>query len=268
MLQLIADAPAEWPVIETCFPPNEIAIRASSEELTGVLDEILRFVCASSSASGKVTITAQLCEGTAKLQFLLSKPRAAWNSGKQARMGLMLVTAGLDQLGGGLLASSVPGGESALKVTLPACYRQVAQPPSRPVVRQPGPVLVAETPSILVVDDEAPFRAEVRNYLTGKGYQVCEVESGREAMAQLERSRYHLVLLDIFMAEPDGFETLRRIRTNYPALPVVVMSGAALEYLHAATLLGATEAISKVEVTERLGGIVKDLTARHAVAAR
>lgn len=268
LLESIADAPAEWPVIETSFPPTEIAVRASEEELSGVVDELLRFACANSAPSGKLTITVQLCEGVAKLQFLLSKPRGPWNAGTEGRMALLMVTAGLDQLGGSLTSSLVPGGEAALKVTLPACFRQPAEPLSRPIVKHSAPAAPAEAPSILVVDDEEPFRSHVRNYLTDNGYQVSEADNGKDAMVQLSRARHNLVLLDIFMAEPDGFETLRRIRTSYPALPVVVMSGAAMEYLHAATLLGATDAISKVEMPLRLGGIVRDLTARQAVATR
>lgn len=268
LLESIADAPAEWPVIETSFPSNEISIRASEEELSGVVNELLRFACANSAPSGKLTITAQLCEGAAKLQFLLSKPLGPWKSGAEGRMALMVVTAGLDQLGGSLSSSSVGGGEAALKITLPACYRQPVEPYSRPALKHSSPASPAQTPSILVVDDEAPFRTNVRNYLTDKGYHVSEADNGKDAMVQLSRAKHNLVLLDIFMAEPDGFETLRRIRTSYPGLPVVVMSGAAMEYLHAATLLGASEAISKVEVPARLGGIVRDLTVRQAVATR
>ncbi len=268
LLEIIGGAPGEWPQIETVFPQNEIAIRASNEELACILDELMRFACANSAPSGKLTITVQTCKGKAKLQFLLSKPLGPWNSGKDSRIALLMVTAGLDRLGGSLTTSSVAGGEAALKVTLPSCYRQPAQPPIRTAARTAATSTPAEEPAVLVVDDEAPFRAQIRNYLTGKGYQVTEAENGNEAMLQLSRSRYHLVLLDIFMAEPDGFETLRRIRKAYPALPVVVMSGAAMEYLHAATLLGAAEAISKSEVQDRLAGIVRDLTARKTAATR
>ncbi|MGJ5817185.1 response regulator [Paludibaculum fermentans] len=268
LLEIISDAPAEWPAIETSLPQSEIAIRASSEELASILAELMRFACGNSAPSGKITITAQLCEGTAKLQFLLSKPLGAWNSGKDGRIGVLMVTAGLDRLGGSLVTSSVTGGEAALKITLPACYRQTAQPPSRPATRQSASVPGGDPPCVLVVDDDAPFRSQIRSYLTGKGYQVTEAANGNDALVQLGHARHHLVLLDIFMAEPDGFETLRRIRKVHPALPVVVMSGAALEYLHAATLLGAAEAISKAEVSDRLAGIVRDLTVRQAATAR
>ncbi|MBN9662594.1 MAG: response regulator [Acidobacteria bacterium] len=268
LLEAIANAPAEWPMIETSLPATEIAIRASAEELSAVVNEVLRFVCANSAPSGTVTITVQLCEGTARMQFLLSKPRGAWNAGTDGRMSLMIVTAGLDQLGGSLTATSVPGGEAAVKVTLPACFRQPAEPLNRTVVKHSAPAVPAQAPTILVVDDEDPFRLHIRNYLTEQGYQVSEAGNGRDAMLQLSRTRHNLVLLDIFMAEPDGFETLRRIRASYPALPVVVMSGASMEYLHAATLLGATEAISKVEVSSRLGSIVRDLTVCQTISTR
>jgi len=77
---------------------------------------------------------------------------------------------------------------------------------------------------VLIVDDEAPARAELRHLLDGiDGVEVVgEAASAREALALAEHVRYDLVFLDIQMpGGRDGIETARRIR-ELPAAPHVV----------------------------------------------
>ena len=60
--------------------------------------------------------------------------------------------------------------------------------------------------NILVCDDEKDIRRALNIYLTGEGYSVCETASGEEALAELRRSVYHLVLMDVMMPGLDGIE--------------------------------------------------------------
>jgi DNA-binding response OmpR family regulator len=55
---------------------------------------------------------------------------------------------------------------------------------------------------------------------------VAEAVNGREAFAQLERSRPALVLLDLMMPETDGFEVLERMRREeaWRAIPVIIVT--------------------------------------------
>ena len=55
----------------------------------------------------------------------------------------------------------------------------------------------------------------VRAKLQADGYAVITAGSGEEALAVLEDERPDLVILDLMMPGIDGFETLRRIRTNH-----------------------------------------------------
>ena len=80
--------------------------------------------------------------------------------------------------------------------------------------------------AILVGEDEA----EVRNYLEMAlrchGYVVETVEDGEEVMGCLHSGEreFSAVLLDIFMPNKDGIETLREIRTFNRKLPVIMIS--------------------------------------------
>ncbi|HEV3227707.1 MAG TPA: response regulator [Acidimicrobiales bacterium] len=80
---------------------------------------------------------------------------------------------------------------------------------------------------VLVVDDEPDVRLVARLVLTSAGYEVIEASSGEEALAYLDGDRRpDAVLLDVRMKGIDGWETLRRMRTDLAAgdLPVVIFT--------------------------------------------
>lgn len=75
---------------------------------------------------------------------------------------------------------------------------------------------------ILVVDDQEDIRDMARIVLEGAGYGVTTVRGGREALAELRRGRFDLVLLDINMPEMDGWTVLRLLRQDADTLRVPV----------------------------------------------
>ena len=77
---------------------------------------------------------------------------------------------------------------------------------------------------ILVVDDESAIRRALRPPLMELGFQVAEASRGEEALQVLRSSTYDAVLLDINMPGIGGIETLRRIRTFAPRLPVLMLT--------------------------------------------
>ncbi len=79
---------------------------------------------------------------------------------------------------------------------------------------------------LLVVDDVELNRDLLGRRLKGQGYTVEMAESGAEALAKLEASAFDLVLLDIMMPQMDGYEVLRRIKSDarLQHLPVVMVS--------------------------------------------
>jgi DNA-binding NtrC family response regulator len=78
--------------------------------------------------------------------------------------------------------------------------------------------------TILVVDDEAPFRAVLRDILEPLGYRIIEAADGLEALERLSRMRIDLVIADQRMPRVDGLELLREIRRSPSPPPVVLMT--------------------------------------------
>ena len=81
--------------------------------------------------------------------------------------------------------------------------------------------------SILVVDDEAMLRTVVGRALTAAGCTVTYAADGEEALAKLAEARPDLVVSDVTMPRVDGFELLRRVRSQAAtkALPVILLTG-------------------------------------------
>ncbi len=77
---------------------------------------------------------------------------------------------------------------------------------------------------ILVVDDEPAIRRALRPPLMELGFQVAEASRGEEALQALRGGTYDAVLLDINMPGIGGMETLRRIRSFAPRLPVLMLT--------------------------------------------
>ncbi|MBO5341181.1 MAG: response regulator [Lachnospiraceae bacterium] len=78
---------------------------------------------------------------------------------------------------------------------------------------------------ILVVDDE-PMNHKLLSHIMKDEprYQIVSVYSGKEALKELQKQDFRLIMLDVMMPEMDGLETLRHIRKVYN-LPVVLMTG-------------------------------------------
>lgn len=77
---------------------------------------------------------------------------------------------------------------------------------------------------VLIVDDEAAIRRALRPPLAELGFQVTEASRGEEALQLLHASPVDVVLLDINMPGIGGVETLRRIRSFAPRLPVLMVT--------------------------------------------
>ncbi len=102
-------------------------------------------------------------------------------------------------------------------------------------------------PSVLIVDDEANIRRMVGALLSGEGYDVFDAPDGRAGLAAAEAQDPDIALVDLMMpGDLDGLALLERLRTRFPDLPVVMMSGrAALADAVRATRLGAFTFLEK-----------------------
>jgi two-component system nitrogen regulation response regulator NtrX len=106
--------------------------------------------------------------------------------------------------------------------------------------------------SILVVDDEPGIRASLTGSLSDEGYSASAVDSGEACLAALEERRFDLILLDVWLPQMDGLETLARIRAVDPELPVVIISGhGTVETAVKAVRMGAQDFVEKPLTLEK-----------------
>ena len=69
---------------------------------------------------------------------------------------------------------------------------------------------------ILLVDDEPDFLDVLGEFLSDEGYFIEKAENAKEALKQLERQKFHLLLSDINMPGMKGFELIKEVRRLYP----------------------------------------------------
>jgi CheY-like chemotaxis protein len=77
---------------------------------------------------------------------------------------------------------------------------------------------------MLVVDDDQLIGWALEKGLTGESLQLTVVESGRDAMLEIGKNDYHLVLLDIHLPDVNGLELLGEIRRHSPHSRIIVTS--------------------------------------------
>ncbi len=108
---------------------------------------------------------------------------------------------------------------------------------------------------ILVVDDEADIRDLVAGILQDEGYSVRTAKNADDAIGAIQARRPHLVLLDIWLegSRLDGLALLDVIKSEYPDIPVVMISGhGTIETAVAAIRRGAYDFIEKPFNADRL----------------
>jgi DNA-binding NtrC family response regulator len=78
---------------------------------------------------------------------------------------------------------------------------------------------------ILIVDDEADVRDVLAQALAVKGYRVTSAASGTEALRMIKSDAPQLLISDLQMEDADGLELIEQIKTTFPDLPVILLTG-------------------------------------------
>jgi DNA-binding NtrC family response regulator len=122
-------------------------------------------------------------------------------------------------------------------------------------------------PLVLIVDDEASLRRLLDLRMRALGCEVVMAESGRQALAIVEREVPALMLLDLQMPEMDGMEVLRRLKHDSVDLPVIVITAhGSIEAAVEAMKAGAYDFLPKPFDPVHLEVVVrKALERRHLV---
>lgn len=121
--------------------------------------------------------------------------------------------------------------------------------PTRETMSSSPRITPVASTRVLVVDDDAEVRDALADVLVANGYEAVKARNGDEALAILDRDeRIELVLLDVNMPEPDGFDILRRLKTTdrRREVPVICLSArTAVEDKIAGLKLGAADYLAK-----------------------
>jgi DNA-binding NtrC family response regulator len=100
--------------------------------------------------------------------------------------------------------------------------------------------------TVLVVDDEEPFRRLLKKELTRKGYAVEVAPDGSEALQFLRDRSFDVILLDVVMPGVDGISLMKKLKEDSGAPAIIVLTGkATVETAVEAMKYGAFDYLTK-----------------------
>jgi two-component system response regulator HydG len=79
--------------------------------------------------------------------------------------------------------------------------------------------------AVLVVDDDDALRDTLAQALETGSFDVVTAASGTEALKRLQEREFSVVVTDVVMRAPDGFEVLKEARARYPHCRIVMLTG-------------------------------------------
>jgi DNA-binding response OmpR family regulator len=116
----------------------------------------------------------------------------------------------------------------------------------RPPDLAAAPAVASPVRAVLVVEDEEQMRAMLEDNLQFDGYRVTAVRSGEDALGELERQSFALVLLDVRLPGMSGFEVCRQLRNRGTRVPVIMLTARTSEVDRVAGLdVGADDYVTK-----------------------
>jgi two-component system, chemotaxis family, chemotaxis protein CheY len=92
-----------------------------------------------------------------------------------------------------------------------------------------GPLLnamIGNGTRVLVVDDDEDVRQCITDRLEQAGFAVVQASDGLQALAELHRRHFDVVVTDCNMPRLSGFDLLRQCRHAWPGTPVIIMTAA------------------------------------------
>ena len=99
---------------------------------------------------------------------------------------------------------------------------------------------------VLILDDEKHFTEELAEFLDLSGHQVYEANTVSEGMAMLAQHSVDLLILDIRLPGADGLDILKKVKSEWPMLEVIIVSGHGdMETVIKAMRLGAFDYLRK-----------------------
>lgn len=124
--------------------------------------------------------------------------------------------------------------------------------------------------SVLIADDDASILRALRFLMQREGHDVRTAADGEQALAEIERKRPDVVLLDLMMPKGNGYEVCRTLRANrsYDDVRIVMLTAKGREADQRVGMdLGADAYITKPFAIAEVTACVKDVLARRHLKA-
>jgi signal transduction histidine kinase/DNA-binding response OmpR family regulator len=165
------------------------------------------------------------------------------NAHEGTGLGLAISKRLVEEQGGTISLESELGQGSKFTISFPVGEQKSAaeEEPATPHVQ----VNVADSnPLVLIVDDEEAARELLNSYLA-PAYRIVTADSGADALKKAKQIRPHAIILDVMMAEGNGFETLVALRKapETASIPVIILS--IVDQKKIGFALGATDYLVK-----------------------
>ncbi|MBC9795401.1 sigma-54-dependent transcriptional regulator [Sinomicrobium weinanense] len=101
-------------------------------------------------------------------------------------------------------------------------------------------------PNILIIEDDVAFCKVLEKFLMKNGHEVSTSFSATEAKTKIAENTFDLIITDLRLPNYDGLDLLSEIKQDFPAIPVVLMTGyAEINTAVKAMKKGAFDYISK-----------------------
>ena len=123
---------------------------------------------------------------------------------------------------------------------------------------------------VLLVDDDAGVRKPITERLTKAGYEVVEAEDGDQAIKKLNEGENPLmvdtILCDIRMPKLNGTEAIAYFRSQYPSVPIVVLTGYPdVELATSLMRQGVLDYLEKPVTMDRLLTVIQRSVGQHEI---
>src|SRR4030081_3480086 len=124
--------------------------------------------------------------------------------------------------------------------------------------------IMAETQTILVVDDDHELSDGLRAVLERQGYKVIQARDGQQGKQAIYNQRPDLVILDMMMPRMGGYPVLEHFRDKTDAPPIIMITAnEGSRHKAYAEYLGVVDYIRKPFAMERLlDAVAKGLAAK------
>lgn len=115
-------------------------------------------------------------------------------------------------------------------------------------------------PAVLIIEDEAPIRENLKRFLRLEGYTVLEAENGRIGLDLARTERPQLILCDVMMPKMTGFEVLAALRedADLVSIPFIFLTASAdRDNIARGIELGAADYVTKPFNLLDLGALIQ-----------